>query len=126
MSAGLGLGMGMGAGGMAGQMMGQQMGTAPPAPAAGPPANPFAQPPATGVQFHVHLNGQQMGPYGLDILKQGVDSGQFTKETSVWREGMAQWMPAGQVPELQQLFGPAAPPPFGGGGGSGGPPPIGG
>ena len=122
MGAGMGLGLGMGIGGQAGQLAGQ-MGTgggAPPAPG-GSPANPFATPaPPAAAAFHIHLNGEQMGPYGMDVLKQGVDSGQFTRETMVWRDGMAQWMPAGQVPELSGLFGPPPMP----GGGSGGPPPF--
>lgn len=123
MGAGMGLGLGMGIGNQAGQLAGQ-MGTSggpPPAPASGSggaAANPFATPPAT-VNFHIHMNGQQMGPYGMDVLKQGVGSGQFTRETMVWREGMPQWIQAGSVPELASLFGP---PPLPGGGG--GPPPF--
>jgi membrane protease subunit (stomatin/prohibitin family) len=119
MGAGMGVGMGMGMGAQAGQMMGQVNQSAPPpAPNAAPPS-PFGAPPAA-VEFHIHFNGQQMGPYGVETLKQGVDSGQFTRETMVWRDGMPQWTPAGQVPELSGLFGP---PPFPGGG-AGGPPPF--
>ena len=123
MGAGMGLGIGMGVGAQAGGLVGQ-MGTQGP-PAApqdgGSPANPFATAaPAAALQFHIHLNGQQMGPYGLDVLQQGVGTGQFTRETMVWREGMAQWTAAGSVPELASLFGP---PPFPGEG-SGGPPPF--
>ena len=119
MGAGMGLGLGMGIGGQAGQLAGQ-MGTSggpPPAPGAAA-ANPFAAPPAAA-SFHIHMNGQQMGPYGMDVLKQGVATGQFTRETMVWREGMPQWVQAGTVKELAGLFGP---PPLPGGGG--GPPPF--
>jgi hypothetical protein len=53
----------------------------------------------------------------MATLQQGVTSGQFTPETHVWRQGMANWVPAGTVPELQSLFAPppppATPPPFG-------------
>jgi hypothetical protein len=121
MGAGLGLGLGVGIGGQASQL-GGVMGTGggpPPTPAGGP-SNPFAAPAAPSTAFHIHLNGEQMGPYGMDILKQGVDSGQFDRETMVWREGMPQWVAAGSVPELAGLFGPPPMP----GGGSGGPPPF--
>ena len=110
MGAGMGIGMGATMGGQMGGMMGQ-LNTASPPP--GPGASPFGAAPA--VQFFVHLNGQQMGPYPLATLKQGVDSGQFKADTPVWREGMAGWVGAGQVPALQGLFQAASPPAFGGG-----------
>jgi membrane protease subunit (stomatin/prohibitin family) len=72
------------------------------------------------MQFHIHFNGQKMGPYPLETLKQGIGSGQFTRETMVWRDGMSQWSAAGSVPELSSFFGP---PPFSGGE-PGGPPPF--
>ncbi len=126
-SIGAGLGMGQAMGGMAQQMMGgmggmpglQQPQAAPPPFGAAPP--PFAPPP---VQFHIALNGQQLGPYTIDQLTPGIPTGQFTAQTPVWRQGMPGWLPAGQVPELAPLFAPAGPPPFGGPGG--GPPPLGG
>ena len=114
---GAGLGVGFGMAGMFQQSMQPQPQYQQAPPMQQAPPNPFAAPPPpVQAQFHIHLNGQQMGPYGLDVLKQGIDSGQFTAETPVWRQGMAAWTPAGQVPELQVLFGggaPAAPPPFG-------------
>ncbi len=126
-SIGAGLGMGQAMGVMAQQMLGgmggmpgfQQPQAAPPPLGAAPP--PFAAPP---VQFHIALNGQQLGPYTIDQLTPGIPTGQFTAQTPVWRQGMPGWLPAGQVPELAPLFAPAGPPPFGGPGG--GPPPLGG
>ena len=122
-SIGAGLGMGQAMGAMGQQLMGGMsqpgMGAAPP-PFGAPP--PFAQP---VMQFHVMLNGQQQGPYTVDQLRPGVPTGQFTPQTPVWAQGMAGWLPAGQVPQFTGLFGSASggPPPFGG---SGGPPPFGG
>ena len=118
MLGGAGLGVGFG---MASMFQGnvQQSQAPQPPPMQAPPPSPFGAPPAAPtVQFHIHLNGQQMGPYGMDVLQQGVQSGQFTAETSVWKTGMSGWVKAGEVPELQSLFagGPPsdAPPPFGG------------
>ncbi len=126
--AGLGVGFGMAnmfqqqTGAPQQQSGGQPQGQQPP-PFQSGPANPFAPAAEAPVQFYIHLNGQQMGPYGLDILQQGVASGQFNEQTPVWKNGMANWTPAGQVPELQPLFQKS-----GGTGGSegGGPPPLGG
>jgi hypothetical protein len=115
--AGMGIGMGAAMGGQMGGMMGQ-LNTATPPP--GPGASPFGE---AAAEFFVHLNGQQMGPYPMATLKQGADSGQFSAETPVWKQGMQGWVAAGQVPELQGLF-QASPPPFGAPAGGGGPPPF--
>ena len=127
-SIGTGLGMGQAMGAMSQQMMGGmvQPGMMQPGMSAPPP--PFGAPPpfaAPAVQFHVMLNGQQQGPYTVDQLRPGVPTGQFTAQTPVWAQGMAGWLPAGQVPQFAGLFGPppGSPPPFGG---AGGPPPFGG
>lgn len=91
---------------MAGMMnnMGQQMQSAMQAP-----------PPMPQVQFMVAVNGQQSGPYNMAQLQQLVQSGQLTPQTYVWKQGMAQWELAGNVPELASLFAPVAPPPVPGG-----------
>ena len=39
-----------------------------------------------------------------------VQSGQLTKHTLVWKQGMPDWLPAGEVPELGPLFGMNPPP----------------
>ncbi|MEC7242512.1 MAG: SPFH domain-containing protein [Myxococcota bacterium] len=122
MGAGMGIGLGFGVGNQAGGLVGQMAtgGAPPPAPGSSPD-NPVGGPgTAPARAFHIHLNGQQMGPYPIETLKQGVATGQFTRETMVWTDGMPQWTPAGQVPDLASLFGP---PPFPGSG-NGGPPPF--
>jgi GYF domain 2/Domain of unknown function (DUF4190) len=44
-------------------------------------------------------NDQQKGPVDRDELKRRINP-----QTLVWREGMPDWLPAGQVPELADLF----------------------
>jgi membrane protease subunit (stomatin/prohibitin family) len=106
-TAGEGIGLGMGfamanqMAGMFGQQ-GQQAGGA-----AGPPPPPIPG----AVPFHVVVNGQQAGPYNMTVLQQMVQQQTLTKETLVWKQGMAQWSKAGEVPDLGGLFAPAGPPP---------------
>jgi len=71
-------------------------------------------PPPPQVQYNVSVNGQQSGPFGWQQLLQMVQSGQITKDTYVWKQGMAGWELAGNVQELSSLFGvvPPPPPPF--------------
>ncbi len=77
-------------------------------------ANPVAPPPPPAAaisQYHVVINGQQMGPYTVAQLSGLVATGQFTRQTYVWKPGMANWDFAANIPELLQVFG-AVPPPL--------------
>jgi len=68
-------------------------------------------PPPPQVQYNISVNGQQSGPFGWQQLQQMVQSGQITKDTYVWKQGMANWEFAGNVQELSSLFGAVPPPP---------------
>ena len=62
------------------------------------------------VSYMVGVNGQQAGPFDWNQLQQLVQQGQLTQQTYVWKQGMPNWVFAGQVQELQPLFANAAPP----------------
>jgi membrane protease subunit (stomatin/prohibitin family) len=100
----MGMIAGMNMGGVMGGAM-QQNAQAPQQPGAAPPPLPQA------AQWYLGVNGQQQGPFDAQALKQGVQQGQVTAQTLVWKEGMQGWQPAGEVAELKPLFG-AAPPPL--------------
>ncbi len=69
-------------------------------------------PPPLVSPFYVSINGQQAGPFDMPTLQQMVAQGQLNRQSYVWKQGMANWAAAGQVPELAGLFGPPiAPPP---------------
>lgn len=108
--AGLMTGMALG-GAMGGQMagmvnqMGNQFQQQQQQQAATPP------PPPAPATFMVYANGAQAGPFDMNQLAQMAAGGQLTPATYVWRQGMANWTAASQVPELQALFAPATPPP---------------
>jgi membrane protease subunit (stomatin/prohibitin family) len=96
-----GSGLAMGAGfAMANQM--QQALSQP--PTASPPPLPSV------TSFHIAMNGQNQGPFDLVTLQQYVKTGQLTRETLVWKQGMAQWTAAGQLSELANLFAMMPPP----------------
>ncbi|MEU7904964.1 SPFH domain-containing protein [Actinoplanes sp. NPDC049118] len=94
----IGLGLGMAAGQLAVQSM--NVASAP----AGPPPLPTAG-------WFVGVDGQRHGPFDLAVLAGQVRSGTLTRDTVVWRNGMAGWVAAGQVPELSSAFA-AVPPPL--------------
>jgi membrane protease subunit (stomatin/prohibitin family) len=107
-SAGIGMGMGFG---MANQMAKQMADSSQNAPqqAPAPPSLPQE------TKIYVASGGQQTGPFDRTALQQQVQDGTLTRETLVWKAGMAQWAPAAEVPDVAGLFA-AVPPPL--------PPPI--
>lgn len=67
-------------------------------------------PPIPTVAYNVAVNGQPTGPFDLNVLKQMVTTGQFTVDSLVWKQGMAQWQKAGTIEELKEVFTNAMPP----------------
>ena len=113
-NSGLGIGVGVALGQQVAAAMNQQPST-PPAPAATgtgaagaavPPPLPNAAP-----AIFIAVNDQQVGPLPAAELPARVASGELTRETLVWRDGMPAWAPASTVPDVAKLFG-AVPPPL--------------
>lgn len=67
--------------------------------------------PPTPAIWMVLIQGQQSGPYNISQLQQLVQTGQFTRHTYVWKQGMPNWELAGNIPELASIFGAVTPPP---------------
>jgi membrane protease subunit (stomatin/prohibitin family) len=106
-AGGMGMGMGFAMGNqMAGQMAAGQAAAAGAGGAGGPPPLPGAQP------FYVAIGGQQAGPFDMATLRLHAQTGKLTNGSLVWRQGMATWLKAGEVPELAELFVSAGPPPL--------------
>lgn len=106
MGAGFGAGIGMGMGNQMGnafqqnqqnQQFNSQTGTNMPPP---PPV----------AAYFVAVNGQQTGPFNLQQLQAMAQSGQFTKQSQVWKNGMAAWGAAEAQADLAGLFNSMPPP----------------
>lgn len=54
--------------------------------------------------YYYSVNGTQYGPVNIHQLGGLAQNGQITIYTSIWREGLAAWTPAGQLPELRTIF----------------------
>ena len=61
-------------------------------------------PPIPVIAYHVAVNGQAAGPYDLAALTQMAIAGIFTKQSLVWKQGMAAWETAETVKELKTVF----------------------
>jgi membrane protease subunit (stomatin/prohibitin family) len=101
-----GIGAGLGAGMGIAQRMMESMGVQTGAPTASTP------PPLPGrAVYYAGIGGAQQGPFDQAALQAKINSGEITRETLVWRQGMANWTAAGQVADLAALFA-AVPPPL--------------
>ncbi|MCD6303502.1 MAG: SPFH domain-containing protein, partial [Planctomycetes bacterium] len=90
-AAGVGMGMGFAMANQMGRVIagGSQQG-----------ANAAPPPIAPAVQYYLAVAGRQVGPFDLDGLRGELAGGRLSRQTPVWRQGMAQWTPAEKVPEL--------------------------
>ena len=66
--------------------------------------------------WFVMVGGEQDGPLTRAELGLRSQSGALSVESPVWKEGMPDWLPCGEVPALAALFAPerpvAKPPPY--------------
>jgi len=92
--AGAAVGVGLG--------MAQQL-----AGAAGQAARAAASPPPLPASngFFIGVDGKAQGPFDVAALAQQAKDGVLKADTLVWREGMAAWAAAAQVPEVAALLG---------------------
>ena len=54
------------------------------------------------MQYYYQSFGKEIGPVDLETVKKAG----ITPDTLVWREGMANWQKARELPELAELFWP--------------------
>ncbi len=51
--------------------------------------------------WFIIIDGKKEGPYSIGNLKRHL---RLTPDTLAWREGLTQWLPIRQIPELKELF----------------------
>lgn len=108
MSAGMGVGLGLGMGNQFGNIAAnmnigqnqQSIITQVPPP-----------PPIQNIQYFVLINNLQNGPQTIDSIKLLINQGQVTKDTLVWKQGMADWENIMEQSDLKLLFEVVSPPP---------------
>lgn len=100
--AGAGMGMGMGFG-MANMMVNTMNQPQQPIPSVPPPI-------PGNVKYFIAINGQQSGPFDLNNIRQMASQNQITRDTLVWKEGMASWNQAVNQPDLAGIFESVPPP----------------
>lgn len=74
------------------------------------PIQSTVMPPIPSAIYYVAKDGQPTGPYNLSTLSQMIVSGTLTRESLVWKEGMASWENVYNVNELRKLLPESMPP----------------
>jgi len=90
-AAGAGIGLGMAMAGPIGQEQARSL-------------------PGAAAAYFVAVEGRQTGPFDITTLSNQAASGRLTRQSLVWTQGMPQWMRAGDVPELAEVFASIPPP----------------
>lgn len=62
------------------------------------------------MQWYYSKNGTQLGPVEQAELIAKMTSGEVAPGDLVWKEGMVDWLPSGQIAELRAMM-PQSPPP---------------
>jgi hypothetical protein len=107
----------MGTPGMLGAL-GTPGGGTPPPPSGGMPPAPTGGPAVPPqIRYFMAAGDKQYGPFGIEQMQTFRQTGQLTAAHLVWREGLASWSPASQLPDLAPIFGATSaslpePPPF--------------
>ena len=72
------------------------------------PAGGCTSPAATTSTYFLQVDGKQEGPFPLAAVHEKISSRDVSATTPIWRDGLAAWAVAGDLPEFRSLF----PPPF--------------
>ena len=103
-SAGIGMGMGFA---MANQLGAQVA----PRPQVQPgPSHPPPLPQSAGTRYFVGKNGKKAGPFEEIAIADYIRKGAITRETLLWKEGMAGWEPMASFSEFQDVARTTPPP----------------
>ena len=59
---------------------------------------------SSGIQIYAAINGGQAGPFNEQELITLIQKGHINQSTMIWKQGLANWIPANQIPEVGKLL----------------------
>jgi hypothetical protein len=104
-SAGIGMGMGFAMANQLGKMVANPQDQPQQAPM--PPPLPSEE---AECKYFVGKNGKKAGPFKKDEIVNYIEQGSITKETLMWKEGMAEWQATEHFSEFVTLLTTLPPP----------------
>ena len=54
--------------------------------------------------YYAAIDGKQAGPFSETEIARLINEKRIVKETLVWHQGLAQWKPAEDVPEIMRIM----------------------
>ena len=63
------------------------------------------------MNYYLYLNGQQIGPYTEEQIRNLIAAGTVAQTDLCWQEGMAEWQPLYTMLSFVQVAAAAVPPP---------------
>lgn len=61
-------------------------------------------PPVPEEIYYMAIGNGQSAQYDINGLKNNIQNGSLTRDTLIWKQGMANWMKAMEIPEINALF----------------------
>jgi hypothetical protein len=104
-AAGVGLGMGFAMANQMGKMMTDNQAAQKQSPV--PPPLPLEE---AECNYYVGKNGKKAGPFNRNAVFDYIRKGAISRDTLMWKEGMAEWQAAERFPEFQALLSTLPPP----------------
>jgi membrane protease subunit (stomatin/prohibitin family) len=104
-AAGVGLGMGFAMANQMGKMMTDNQTAQKQSPV--PPPLPLEE---AECNYYVGKNGKKAGPFNRNTVFDYIRRGAISRDTLMWKEGMADWQAAERFPEFQPLLNTLPPP----------------
>jgi predicted Zn finger-like uncharacterized protein len=68
-------------------------------------ASPSSSASAENNNWHIVVDGEQVGPLSTSDVRARLSRGEITGETFIWREGLADWLKVSAVPAFSELSG---------------------
>jgi hypothetical protein len=59
------------------------------------------------MQIYVHRDGQQLGPYSVEGVRQDLADGNLAADDLAWHEGASDWLPLAQIEGVASVTEPA-------------------
>ena len=74
--------------------------------------NPQTQTPPVLPQtpYFIGVNGQQQGPFDFTTVEGMLNAHQIDEKTLIWKRGMVNWTPVGNVSEFNDILSNCPPP----------------